>query len=223
MMRLSQTSQFIYAVALMMTCVLHGCGGGEEPAKPVAAPPPTAAQAAVQIAKPKPKKKKTTAPKRVTKTKETVDPNSMDVNQPNFQKTDEVVATSENQVYDITPPQITNISNSFTIVQNPAATAKLRTATPSLPENFVELPSFGFSNYGYPNRIRCTIDDSEMVFVPGGVCIVGVDEQGTKYGPQFSCYVEPYYIDITEVTLEQYEAHRAKLKRRQKSVLFRHH
>lgn len=218
-MNSSQLQKVFLFSGFIITSLLSGCGGDDESTTPAAAPPPTATQAAVQIAQPKPKKKKAKSPKQPVMPKSEIDPNSMDVNQPNFVQIPPESVENDTFLFEFTTPVTSNEVDSFTIVQSTNTAVQARSAVRTVPENFVEVPEFGYTSDGYANRIRCTLDDSEMTYVPGGVCIVGIDQEGAAFGPQFSCYVESFYIDISEVSLRQYEAYRGKLKEDKKRIL----
>src|SRR5690606_34593288 len=61
------------------------------------------------------------------------------------------------------------------------------TGTPSrdahLPGGFVALESHGYSNDGWPLRIRCEKDGSLMAWVPGGAFLQGQDGVDENAGP----------------------------------------
>src|SRR5690606_959129 len=74
----------------------------------------------------------------------------------------------------------------------------------SLPEGFVAVESAGVTNDGWPQRIRCEADGAEMAFVPGGTFLIGLKGQSDHALPAHPVDLDPYYIDVTEVTLGQY-------------------
>ncbi len=80
-----------------------------------------------------------------------------------------------------------------------------------LPEGFSAVDEAGYSLQGLPHRIRCERDYSEMVLVPAGVSVQGVNNGDKNAGPQFTIYQNAFYIDVHEVTLEQYRRWRSEM------------
>lgn len=65
------------------------------------------------------------------------------------------------------------------------------------------------SETGLPSRITLERDPVEMVLVPPGVFLEGIDGGDPQAGPQHSVLLEvPYYIDIFEVTVARHDAFR---------------
>ncbi len=60
--------------------------------------------------------------------------------------------------------------------------------------------------------IRSDRDGAEMVLVNGGVVTVGHNGEPPESSPQLSVVVDSYYMDVTEVTVGQYERFRTSLK-----------
>lgn len=62
---------------------------------------------------------------------------------------------------------------------------------------------------GLPLKIRLEHDAVDMVLIPPGVFLEGVDGRDPQAGPQHSVLLEtPYYIDVVEVTVARYDAFR---------------
>ncbi|MCA9015740.1 MAG: SUMF1/EgtB/PvdO family nonheme iron enzyme, partial [Planctomycetaceae bacterium] len=80
-----------------------------------------------------------------------------------------------------------------------------------LPKGFSAVEAAGYSSQGLPNRIRCERDYSEMVLVPAGVSVQGVSQGDKNAGPEFTIYQDAFYIDVHEVTLEQYRRWRSEM------------
>jgi len=80
-----------------------------------------------------------------------------------------------------------------------------------LPEGFSVIEEAGYSAEGLPRRIRCERDYSEMVLVPAGVSLQGVTEGNKNAQPRFSVFQKAFYIDVNEVTLEQYRRWRSEM------------
>jgi formylglycine-generating enzyme len=81
-----------------------------------------------------------------------------------------------------------------------------------LPAGFTPLPDAGYSESGLPLRIRCEKDDSVMVLVPAGTVTMGKDDGPSESTPELVVHLDDYYIDETEVTLEQYERFRREAR-----------
>jgi formylglycine-generating enzyme required for sulfatase activity len=81
----------------------------------------------------------------------------------------------------------------------------------SLPAGFRALPSFGYSNLGWPLRIRSQTDGAEMALVTGGAVTVGHDGDPPESSPQITVVLDSFYMDRTEVTLEMFERYRKAL------------
>jgi sulfatase modifying factor 1 len=81
----------------------------------------------------------------------------------------------------------------------------------SLPPGFRALASYGYSHVGWPQRIRCQADGAEMALVTGGAVTVGHDGEPPESSPQITVVLDSFYMDVTEVTLKQYEHYRKAL------------
>ncbi|WP_146509323.1 formylglycine-generating enzyme family protein [Thalassoglobus neptunius] len=75
----------------------------------------------------------------------------------------------------------------------------------TLPKGFLWLPDFGLNAQGLPQRLICEADGSEMQLIESGVFVQGTDRPETDASPQVNVYVSPFYIDVTETTVAQYE------------------
>lgn len=80
----------------------------------------------------------------------------------------------------------------------------------ALPAGFTALPGTGTdAQTGLPLRITHERDPVEMVLIPPGVFLRGIDGHGASVGPQHSVLLEdPYYIDTVEVTINRYDQFR---------------
>ncbi|MCA9095569.1 MAG: SUMF1/EgtB/PvdO family nonheme iron enzyme [Planctomycetaceae bacterium] len=75
----------------------------------------------------------------------------------------------------------------------------------NLPEDVQALPEFGYSPDGLPYRIRLlTNDPVEMALVPAGEFIRGKSGEEPELSPQQTIYLDSFYMDLTEVTVERY-------------------
>ena len=67
---------------------------------------------------------------------------------------------------------------------------------------------------GLPMRIKLERDPVEMVLVPPGVFLEGIDGRDPQAGPQHAVLLEaPYYIDVVEVTVARHDAFREFLRK----------
>ncbi len=105
------------------------------------------------------------------------------------------------------------------VYAGPNGTNKAATATESsswnLPEGVTAVAGAGTDPAtGLPLRITVEKDPVEMVLIPPGVFLEGIDGRDPAAGPQHSVLLEsPYYIDVTEVTIERYDAFREFLRK----------
>lgn len=103
-------------------------------------------------------------------------------------------------------------STSFVILKNATQDEQNKPDSSfELPDGFSAVEEAGYSDRGLPNRIRCEKDYSEMVLVPVGVSTQGTNEGEKNEAPQFVIYQNDFYIDVHEVTLEQYRRWRSEM------------
>jgi len=74
-----------------------------------------------------------------------------------------------------------------------------------LPEGFSAVEHAGYSPNGLPLRIVGDTDDVLMALVPAGVSVMGSDEGPDNATPEVLVYLDPFYIDVDEVTLARYQ------------------
>ena len=74
-----------------------------------------------------------------------------------------------------------------------------------LPAGFTVDETAGYSSDGWPRQIRCDADHAVMVYVPGGAFVQGMDDGDPNAGPAHPADVDSFYIDKTEVTVDQYK------------------
>jgi formylglycine-generating enzyme required for sulfatase activity len=82
----------------------------------------------------------------------------------------------------------------------------------TLPAGFTAIASAQESRIGWPSRIRCDRNGAEMALVTGGAVVVGHDGGPPESSPQLSIVLDSFYMDVTEVTVGQYERFRNALK-----------
>lgn len=83
---------------------------------------------------------------------------------------------------------------------------------------FTPLPGAGLDPSGLPLRMKCEADGSVMALVAPGVFVQGKDSGPAEVRPQHSVFLDAYYIDIHEITFEQYEAYRKSRAEEKKRV-----
>ncbi len=81
-----------------------------------------------------------------------------------------------------------------------------------LPPGFRALASAQPTTLGWPSRIRCEKDGAEMALVTGGAVVVGHDGGPSESKPQLTVVIDSFYMDVTEVTVGQFERYRKALK-----------
>ncbi len=81
-----------------------------------------------------------------------------------------------------------------------------------LPAGFRALASAQQTTLGWPSRIRCEKDGAEMALVTGGAVVVGHDGGPAESKPQLTVVIDSFYMDVTEVTVGQFERFRKALK-----------
>ena len=91
-------------------------------------------------------------------------------------------------------------------VPEPPAAASGADVLP-LPDGFTAVAGAGFTG-GLPNRVTCAADGAEMALVPGGVYTMR-----NSAGDPLPVYLDPYYIDRTEVTADRYRRFLAEADR----------
>jgi formylglycine-generating enzyme required for sulfatase activity len=82
----------------------------------------------------------------------------------------------------------------------------------TLPAGFTAIAAAQESRLGWPARIRCDRNGAEMALVTGGAVVVGHDGGPPESSPQISVVLDSFYMDVTEVTVGQYERFRKALK-----------
>ena len=126
---------------------------------------------------------------------------------------------ADNQFAVLLPTEKGMDSTTFSVIESDIQNDQgIPDSTLELPKGFSAVEAAGYSAQGLPNRIRCERDYSEMVLVPAGVSIQGEDNgaQGEDNGaknasPQFTIHQNAFYIDVHEVTLEQFRRWRSEM------------
>jgi formylglycine-generating enzyme required for sulfatase activity len=87
-----------------------------------------------------------------------------------------------------------------------------------LPTGFTALAHFGYAEDGLPRRIRCDKDNSVMALVSGGGATVGADDGPPEARPAWSAFLEPFYMDVTEVTVAEFNRFREDQRENKKRI-----
>lgn len=87
-----------------------------------------------------------------------------------------------------------------------------------LPSGFSPLALYGYSPEGLPRRIICEKDRSVMALVSPGAAIIGTDNGPPETTPSWSVFLDAYYMDVTEVTVADFNAFRQEMKAQKKRV-----
>jgi formylglycine-generating enzyme required for sulfatase activity len=105
----------------------------------------------------------------------------------------------------VIPPPI-GLDSTFVVVENPMMQAA---ASPlAAPSGFSAVESGGTATDGRPLRIRSAKDASEMVWIPAGPFLQGVDQGPPEATPRHVIDLDGYYIDVHEVTVAQWQRYR---------------
>ncbi len=88
----------------------------------------------------------------------------------------------------------------------------------TLPKGFEEVKENGYSSEGLPMCILCTRTGSKLALVPAGTCVVGSDTGPDNSKPAITVYLDTYYIEVLEVTIQDYEKFRVDMREKKKPV-----
>lgn len=222
-----------FLVLLVWSPLMVGCGGGSQPAQPVVAPPPPPPPKAVAVAAPQP----AAAPPPVQPAEDSEDrPQAVAVSlvskYPN-ESIDNVFLTdsvgtpmtasaapavnSDDQFAVEFGDPATN-STQFSVASGAAVSEGTPRADFKLPSGFTVDPTLGYSADGYPLRIRCSADGKLMAFVPGGTAKLGSNHGPAEATPEVEVFLDPFYMDVTEVTVEEFEKFRTAQRDGKKRV-----
>ncbi|WP_197443671.1 formylglycine-generating enzyme family protein [Maioricimonas rarisocia] len=206
-------------LVLLAIFVLSGCGGGSDAPetianKPTPNPPPAKAvpanPAGVNREKPSaparpPRPKPQTKPGK-GETPEPPPPNAFMVGgkEPNFSLVSADGPREEDLFAVVTPAPAQNPAAMTIVPPRREATRVEPNRAFQLPEGFDPLPEHGYNANGIPLRIGCRKDGAVLALVPAGVFIQGTDNGPDYAKPAHPVYLDAFYIDVTEVTLEQY-------------------
>ena len=86
----------------------------------------------------------------------------------------------------------------------------------TLPKGFEEVKENGYSSEGLPMCILCTRTGSKLALVPAGTCIVGSDAGPENSKPSITVFLDAFYMEILEVTIQDYEKFRVDQREKKK-------
>ncbi len=206
MLRMKYNSQSIReslvraVTAMLGVLLLSGCGGkpatvpvnlvANEPKRVSPAPKPPAAPA------PPPSPLAGANPNDVFDEAESL---------PNFTVVGRAPTVDSKDIFEPTEPAPGVTSAHFEVALSGAVGSRNAANQSSrLPPGFRAVEGTSFSTDGWPLRIICEKDSSEMAFVPAGTVRMGSDDGPLEVQPEVAIELSPYYIDIAEVTLGQF-------------------
>ena len=102
---------------------------------------------------------------------------------------------------------------------SPLAGSGQRKAGFNLPKGFEDVKENGYSSDGLPLRILCTKTGTQLALVPAGRGSVGTDDGPEECKPLFDLNIDTFYMEVLEVTVQNYEKFRADQKEKKKPVL----
>ena len=196
----------------MMILALAGCGGGDDQTAAVAPLPKpvpvakakTPVKAKAAPAKPAPAKPKSTI------SVETDPGNLFQILPAGSVQPDNVFAvlpkSGDENTFAVLLPEGEADADSFRILRWGAEPIPPHAAHPGLkfPKGFEIIKEAGYDEDGLPMRIRSTGDGAEMVLVPFGPGVLGSENGPENTRPKIATKLKPFYMDVTEVTVEQY-------------------
>lgn len=215
----------VSAVALCSLAIV-GCGGGDEPPAPIQAVrkqnvPPVPAPAGAPAANPqgqppagRPANGAATPGSEGTAPPADADPNDLFVvvaASDTFEVVPRLGEHTTGEMLEVTPLPEGTTGSTFVIGEQTQPAGGTKRTDLTLPPNFSALDDYGYDERGYPHRIVCNVDKSLMALVPAGNFRQGSDDGAENARPAHSVFLDPYYIDVAEVTVAQYLAFRNTL------------
>ena len=210
---------WLISAAILAACAA-GCGGGDAEVPKGGGKPRAAKQRDPSERKDNKTAAKTNSAKKKSKPEEATEETPQDdiyaaanpndvfvvsVDQPNFEIVGQRRDLPDGAEYSVVWRPAGVNSSDFTasvpLKESPHESA----ASFQLPAGFTALPAAGYSEQGLPLQIRCEKDNAEMVLVPAGVFEMGTANGPPESGPPLAVYLDAFYIDVTEVTVAQYQ------------------
>jgi sulfatase modifying factor 1 len=88
----------------------------------------------------------------------------------------------------------------------------------TLPKGFEAVKESGYSPEGFPMRILCEKTGTKLALIPAGTSIVGTDNGPDESKPSFTLKLDTYYMEILEVTVQEYDRFRSEMREKKKPV-----
>ena len=186
---------------------------------------PAPASSASQTAKPRPK-----GTERKSNIPSNADPRNLFVVTSNGQPMDveSVKGILPTDMFEVTYANPTEDSSRFVVASIRSGTQSAQSATETgiyprkpgfvLPKGFEEVKENGYSREGLPQRIVCLKTGTQLALVPGGTAVVGSKDGPEETKPAFISNIDTFYMEVLEVTLEDYDKFRSEQKEKKKPV-----
>ena len=202
--------------ALTAVLLIGGCGGGEVKQPPLKVAPAPKVSVAPPIPGGKPRPSRARPPRRDRndgKTPSAIEEpdNTFDILEPgpNFEILSRKPSPRPRDLFYVQRPAKGVDASMFQVVERGTGP---ESGDPDpefhLPDGFTVETEYGYASNGLPRRIRCETDGALMALVPAGVFIMGSNSGSSNARPQVRMYVDTFYIDMTEVTVAQFELYR---------------
>lgn len=208
-------------IACLLLGVATGCGGNSAPPSvppPVVAPAPAPQQLAPNPSPVKQAARQADKPaKQLPEQEFTSRDWELNNSHPNFEVATEAESQAAQQFYSLAP---VSGEDSRMVDAFPPGEEKLKQSAEakSLPTGFTAL-THELSESGWPLKIRCEGDGSEMVLIPSLIAQVGRNGGPEDAAPEHPAFVSAFYMDRTEVRLIQYLNYRDRIKSEQTKLL----
>jgi len=111
----------------------------------------------------------------------------------------------------VAPERIGDSSQFEAVAPGPIASRSGNGGTARLPNGFHAVETTAVSADNWPLRIISEKDSAEMAFIPAGSIRMGSDQGPSEARPEVSVELSEFYIDVTEVTLGQFQRFRGSV------------
>lgn len=215
-----------FSIVVIAICAV-GCGGGNasKPAdiKVVPAPAPAAnanpAPANTVKSSPNTKPAKIAPGAAVQTWPPGTDPRSIfDVGSPNARTEVSAPTVSIDDQFTVESGQSEKDSTQLIVTVAPPVSRGTPRQGFNLPTGFTAIAAAGYSDDGLPLRIQCARTGSTLVLVPAGVATIGSNDGPEESRPELSIHLDTFYLEMFEVTVEQFENYRQDCKEKKKPM-----
>ena len=216
--------QFTYwIISLALAGILSGCGG--DPPSPVVThqkKPQKKKRTRESIEKRRKEKEAEEAAAAIAAEKANFLANAAQKNRfetadevPNFEVAEPIPRVKPEDMFDVSVPKNEESSSNFEVAAvgtDPDALTGRSNPNFRILSGYRVAEGATYSDNGLPSSIVCEKDNSIMALVPAGAFLFGTNDGPRDTGPQTTIELDPFYIDITEVTGLGYDLYRAELK-----------